>query len=83
MGVRCIVLFRWNFTLSALYNSNAFAGSPIDKSSNCLSKPEFLLGSHMTRELICCNETERQGDGIKFSFWSQAEFHLDARLKSV
>lgn len=80
----------WNFTLRAPYNANAFtssahspAGSPIDKSSNCLSKLEFLLGSHMTRELICCNETERRGDRIKFWFWSHAESHLDPRLKAV
>lgn len=73
------------FTLRVLYNANAFPSrshSPFDKSRNCLSKLEFP-DSHMTRELICCNETDYWSDKIKFSFLSQAEFHLAPRLKTV
>lgn len=77
------------FLIGVLYNANAFtsnshspAGSPIDKSSNCQIKMEFLLGFHMTRGLICC-ETVCQGNRIKLSFLSRAEFYLDPRLKTA
>lgn len=83
----CIYVFFLFFFLleSCTFTSNSHspAGSPIDKSSNCLSKLELLLRSPMTREIICCNETDCQGDRIKFSFWSQAEFHLAPRLKTA
>lgn len=57
-------------------NFHSPAGSPIDKASNCLSALEFLLGSHMKRELICCNETERQCDRITFGSMIYQKTHF-------
>lgn len=69
----CLCL--WELTRWVLYYANGFissphsAGSPFDEcSSNCVSKPCFPLGCHMTRDLICCNETDCWGDKITFSF---------------